>query len=211
VVRCRDSLSSSVERLWTPYSQEMGEVRRILSFLWFALASSLRAIKLRPSMVYASSTPLFVGIPAVVSKTLLRSKMIFEVRDLWPDVTKALGFLKNRPTKWIAHWLESYFYRRADLIFSLSPEMVHHVNRSLKTTKPVHLLPNISNFEFFARARTPTTEKRDQRKYPRSNFIVYAGAFGLANGTDYLPLVAKGLAEKGLKTSLVAVGHGSHF
>jgi len=81
-VRCGGSLSFTVERLWTPYSQEMGEVRRIFSFLWFALASTLRVIKLRPSMVYASSTPLLVGIPAAVSKTLLKSRMIFEVRDL---------------------------------------------------------------------------------------------------------------------------------
>lgn len=210
-VRCGGSLSFTVERLWAPYSQEMGEVGRIFSFLWFALASTLRVIKLRPSMVYASSTPLLVGIPAAVSKTLLKSRMIFEVRDLWPDVPIALGFLRNRPMKWIAHWLESYFYRRADSIFGLSPDMVHHVNRSLKSTKPVHLLPNISDFEFFAQASKPTTEERAQREYPISNFIVYTGSFGHTNGTDYLPSVAKGLAEKGLNTSVVAVGQGSHF
>jgi glycosyltransferase involved in cell wall biosynthesis len=211
-VQFGESWSFSVERLRSPYDQKMGEARRIWSFLAFAIASTFKVLEIRPSLVYASSTPLSVGIPAVVSKVLLRSRMIFEVRDLWPSVPIALGFLRNPLLRWIAGSLEALFYRCADSIFVLSPGMVPQVNRSLTTKKAIHLLPNISDFEFFAQGtKAPLDRGAGRAIDPGSNFIVYAGSFGHSNGTSYLPLIAKGLSEKGVDTSVVAVGQGSHF
>ena len=84
------------------YDQKMGEGRRILSYLVFSMASIIKVIMLRPNIVYASSSPLLVGIPAFFAKILCRSKIVFEVRDLWPGVPLALGYLKNPISRTLA-------------------------------------------------------------------------------------------------------------
>lgn len=111
----------------------------------------------------------------------------------------------------VARSLEVFFYRSADSIFVLSPGMVDHVTRSLKLKKPIHLVPNISDFEFFEQAKKNAPDNVDKAFSSLSNFIAYAGSFGRANGTNYLPLMAKGLLEKGVGTSIVAVGQGALF
>lgn len=210
-VQTGDSWSFTVERLKIPYSQEMGEASRIWSFLRFAIASTLRVLKIRPDLVYATSTPLLVGIPAVVSKAVAGSRMIFEVRDLWPEVPMALGFLRNPLLRLVARRLEIYFYRFADSILVLSPGMFDHVTRSLRTKKPVHLIPNVSDFEFFEQGMKQELDKVGGAFAQLSHFIIYAGSFGQANGTNYLPLMAKELLEKGTDLSVLAVGQGSSF
>ena len=43
--------------------------------------------KLDIDIIIASSTPLTVGIPALILKKIKKTKLIFEVRDVWPQLT----------------------------------------------------------------------------------------------------------------------------
>lgn len=52
------------------------------------------ALKEDYDLLFATSTPLTAGIPGIVMKLFRKKKFIFEVRDLWPELPKALG-MKN--------------------------------------------------------------------------------------------------------------------
>src|SRR5699024_4679328 len=56
-----------IQVTWIPvrYSQKMGVFRRVLAFLLFAILATFEGIRTRPTLVFATSTPLTVVFPAL--------------------------------------------------------------------------------------------------------------------------------------------------
>ena len=78
------------------YSNSDGLVKRALIFLKFSWNSVQLALRLEYDLLFASSTPLTAGIPGICIKLLGRRKpFVFEVRDLWPELPKAMGVVTN--------------------------------------------------------------------------------------------------------------------
>ncbi len=78
---------------WIPvkYETGMGFNRRMAAFLAFAWLASWRSRRLKPDVVFATSTPLTIAIPGVFATVGRRTPMVFEVRDLWPEF----------PSRWV--------------------------------------------------------------------------------------------------------------
>ena len=86
-----------VLRLGIPYSQMLGPLARMVSFGAYAgLASTILPRVDRPDVVFATSTPLTAGIPGLIAARWFRVPFVFEVRDLWPEIPIALGYLKGK-------------------------------------------------------------------------------------------------------------------
>ena len=81
------------------YDQNMSITRRLKAFVKFMYKSSMIGMQQKNiDLVIATSTPLTIGIPALVLKWFKKIPYIFEVRDLWPEVPIQMGAIKN---KWI--------------------------------------------------------------------------------------------------------------
>ena len=95
---------------WLPvsYSNHMSYRARIAAFMKFAAAAARRAAALDGDVIYATSTPLTIGLPAMYAARRLRVPMVFEVRDLWPELPIAIGALTNPLTCGLARWLERF-------------------------------------------------------------------------------------------------------
>ena len=90
----------------------MGYVARIRSFFQFALACSRAVRKLeRPDIVFATSPPLTIGIPAMVASRHHKVPLVFEVRDLWPEAAIQMRALRNPAVIAVARKLERGIYR----------------------------------------------------------------------------------------------------
>lgn len=123
-------------------------LRRILGFLTYSIVSSWYAITIKADTVVASSGPITVGIPGLLAKIVRRRKLVFEVRDLWPDGAIELGFLKNKTIQRLAFKLEEMCYRKADLIVVLSPGMRDEIIKK-SSHKNVISVTNSANIELF--------------------------------------------------------------
>ncbi|MBN1461625.1 MAG: glycosyltransferase family 4 protein [Armatimonadetes bacterium] len=108
-----------------PYSNYMGFLGRALSFLAFAFLATISALMVRDvDVVYATSTPLTVGLPALACRFFRGIPYCFEVRDLWPEIPVALGILKNRILIAISERAETAFYRHAHTVVGISQGIV---------------------------------------------------------------------------------------
>ena len=85
----------SIHWLPVPYSNRMSYRARIQAFLKFALLSTFKAASLDSDIVYASSTPLTIALPAIIAALKCNVPMVLEVRDLWPEMPIAIGALNN--------------------------------------------------------------------------------------------------------------------
>ena len=78
-----------------PYSNHAGLFTRALVFLrysWYSLSLGLDS---DADLVFATTTPLTAGIPGIVARWLRGTPFVFEVRDLWPELPRAMGVVRN--------------------------------------------------------------------------------------------------------------------
>lgn len=112
-----------IEVHWIPvrYSDHVGFWPRIRAFIEFAVKSARIAAAIPTDRVFATSTPLTIVLPGVYAAWRQRKPMVFEVRDLWPELSIALGSLRDPVLIRLARWLERLAYRRAARVIALSP------------------------------------------------------------------------------------------
>ena len=174
-----------VRAVGTRYAPGMGFARRIFAFLGFALSASWHAVMMpRFDVVLATSTPLTVAIPGMLAKWLRGTRLVFEVRDVWPDAAVDIGQLKNA---WLIHcatWLERLAYRSADHIVPLSTGMQQRIERKGVKAAKMTMIPNCADLELFASgSRRIWRERFDAGE---KFIILYAGAISAANHVEIL-------------------------
>ncbi|MFT6656681.1 MAG: glycosyltransferase involved in cell wall biosynthesis [Marinomonas primoryensis] len=209
------SIENGINVHWLPmqYSNKMGYFQRLQVFLRFAIYAAKKAISLGGDVVFATSTPLTVAIPSVLASKVLRVPMVFEVRDLWPEVPIALGVLKNPIIKALARWLEKFAYKNSAQIIALSPGMKDGVVKVGVQEKKVTVVPNIADIEMFSSQASDSA--RFMMKHPEignRKVVLYAGTFGHINGLSYLVNLAKETKRSGfLDVCFVAIGDGAEL
>ena len=140
--RVSDEAGIRVHWLPVPYSNEMSVRERIGAFFKYAYGAAQKASSLKTDLIFASSTPLTIALPAVWAAKRHRVPMVFEVRDLWPELPIAMGALKGAPTIYTAKRLERFAYRNAAQVIALSPGMKDGVVKTGYPAERVHVVPN---------------------------------------------------------------------
>lgn len=193
------------------YDNRMGTWRRIMSFATFMFGATwLAASAGKHDVVFATSTPLTVGIPGWVASVVRNIPMVFEVRDLWPEAAIQMGAIgRNGFIGRVAKWLERFLYRRSSHVIGLSPGMVAGVIAEGVDCERVHMVPNSSDLDLFWPGEKDT--ELVERFGVEGRFVVgYAGAIGPSNDVQgNVPAAARILHERGREDIVfVLVGDG---
>ena len=136
-----------------------------------------------------------------------RSRLIFEVRDLWPLTLQELGGLSSRhPLVVVMRWFESRAYRVADAVVSVLPAAAGHLEAHGMAPGKLHVIPNgVSESAFAEPASVPPAEVREA--VGAAAFTVgFVGTLGMANALEAL-IDAAGLLA-GTDIRIVIVGQG---
>lgn len=188
------------------YSNRDSLFRRGWTFLRFALRSVRLALTLDCDLVFATSTPITAVIPGLAAKWLRGKPFVFEVRDLWPELPRALG-LRNPFLLGGMSLLELLGYRSADACIGLSPGIVEGIRSRSGHRLPIAMIPNGCDLDVFH------PSKRAKLALPGigpDDFVAgFTGAHGIANGLDALLAVAVELKRRGdTRVKLVFIGDG---
>lgn len=189
-----------------PYANKMGFYQRMWAFLRFAQTAQRVAMDVKPDLIFATSTPLTVGIPAMRASRRLRVPFVFEVRDLWPELAVALEVVRSRALIKAARWLERKTYFSAKRIIALAPGMKEGICETGYPAERVTIVPNGCDLDLFRPSEVRTT--RDD--LGGDDFkLVFTGAHGLANGLDAVIDAAAELKRRGERgVKFVMIGHG---
>jgi len=201
-----------VHWLSVPYSNHMGVGGRLKAFLSFAISASLRSARLPGDVVYATSTPLSIALPGFVASGCGRRPMVFEIRDLWPDVPVAVGAVKNPALIWGARILERFAYRSASSVVALAPGMADHVKRAGGTHIATTVIPNGCDIDRFGGSREEA-RARIGREYgwvssTERPLLLYAGAIGDVNDIEFVIDCSRELDALGFDFDLAVLGDG---
>ena len=161
--------------------------RRGLKALKFALTATRIALREHCDIVIASSGPITVGIPALAAKWFRRRKMIFEIRDLWPQGAVELEKIRSGLLKSLAFWFEQLCYRNAAHVVACSPGMAQSVTARFPGV-PVSVISNASDVELFNRDNMFAEGIPDY--IVNRKVFLYAGSLGFM---DYGMLMVKAM------------------
>lgn len=193
-----------------PYSNKDSFIKRIYKFIQFSLFSTIKSLRFSCDVVFATSTPLTIAIPGLIYSKLKKKPLVFEVRDLWPELPIAVGAIKNPIIIKFAQWLEKYTYRNSKRLIGLSPGMCAGIERHGINSKDITLATNSCDTKLF------DVPKRVGESYIVENIpylkgrklVVYTGTFGLINKVGYLPKLASAVKIIDKNICFIAIGDG---
>jgi glycosyltransferase involved in cell wall biosynthesis len=195
-----------VIELLLPYSNYDSFFKRSLTFLRFAIKSIWIALTMQYDLVLTTSTPLTAGIPGIVAKLLRRKPFIFEVRDLWPELPREMGVIRNPIILLLLDWLEWLSYHCADACIGLSPGIVQGIIRRRIASTHVTMIPNGCDLELFSVNTIPAPPRSSDDP---SLVAVFTGAHGIANGLHaVLEAAHELLVRKRHDIRIVLIGEG---
>lgn len=190
------------------YAQGMNLIERLKAFMGFVFKSTKEAFK-QPDidLVIATSTPLTIGIPALILKWVKGKPFVFEVRDLWPEVPIQMGAIKNSILIKAIRFFEKTIYKNAKHIVALSPGMQDGIVEYVPKEK-TSMIPNMAKKdEFWPRDRN--YELMAKHNLPKDSFkVIHFGALGLANGVQTVIESAQ-LIKEDVTVQFIFLGGGS--
>ena len=179
-------------------------IKRIFSFISYSIISSWYAFTLKADIAIASSGPITVGIPGLISKIFTKKKLVYEVRDLWPEVPIEVGVIKNVFLKKVAYFFEKKLYENASLVVGLSPGIRDHIINNFNH-KNVISVTNSANLNLFGENIYFDNNILNENDF----YGIYTGNIGEINNSFWLVDAARNLKNKNIENiKIVLIGDG---
>ncbi len=176
------------------------------AYLRYAGRAAALALSQPWDLVIASSTPLTVALPALLARRLRGTPFLFEIRDPWPELPRAMG-LGGPALWWGMDRLADAACRQAAAVVALSEGMAATALAHGAAPERVSVVPNGCDLALFGPHIPPW---RPEVARPWEALAVYAGTHGVANGLDHLLDAAGTLHRMGEhRVRLLLVGEGS--
>lgn len=197
-----------VTRCWIFVPQSKSIFPRLLNYFSFVFSSfwiGLFRMK-RSDFLICESPPLFLGISAFLLTRMKRTKMIFNVSDLWPESAEKLGLVKNRFLLWISEKLEMFLYKRSVMVTGQTQGIVNNISSRLPKKK-VYWLPNGVDVSLYNPQTVAVANRADYGFTDSDRLFFYGGIIGHAQGLEIILEAASALRdEKNVKFILLGEG-----
>ncbi len=183
--------------------------RLALNYLSFAASAAvIGAWKLRhrrfDAIFVFQTSPVTVGLPAVLLKATKKAPIAFWVLDLWPDTLEAVGVVRSPLLLRIVGHLVSFIYARCDLILAQSRSFIPRIAKLCRASARIAYFPSWAEslFEQVGGELAPEIPSR-----PGVFNVMFAGNIGVAQDFPAILSAAERLkSERGIRW--VVVGDG---
>jgi len=162
---------------------------RILSWIhfeWKILTTSKKQFK-KPDVIIASSLSILSIISGFVLSRHYNARFILEIRDIWPLSAMQLGsYSGSHPFMWLLMKLETFGYRKAEVIVGTMPNLIEHVKEVEPQFKACICIPQGVNVEQLVKP-LPLDENYIAQTFTPDTFkVAYAGTINSNNPIEVL-------------------------
>ena len=185
---------------------------RILNNLSFGISSVYAASKVgKIDIVISTSPPPLISIFGWIIAKFKRAKLVYDVRDIWPDVAIEMGSFSSKSFySKIFSLIANFMYKHADWITTVSSGKVKKIQQHLisisKTdcTDKVKLVSNgfdegVTNFKI-------NQQVVDRYQLDKNFTCVYIGNIGLAQGLEFILDIAEHTVHKDVQFLIFGKG-----
>ena len=195
------------------YSNNMGIIRRLLSFFFFMIFSCYVCARVKNiDIVFATSTPPTIAVPAFFIKFFRGIPFIFELRDIWPDFVEQLDVLPGLP-KWVFRWIDKCMiriYKWADFVTTTTTGMTKIIEKKGVNRKKLGTILLGANRQHFKGKISPHPIL--ETHILRNKFVVtFLGSISYGYGLTHLLEVAKKIQSTNQEIAFLLLGRGNYF
>jgi glycosyltransferase involved in cell wall biosynthesis len=166
------------------------------------VAGSLRGA--RPDVVLAVTPPPGIGLVGSWVARRWRAPLIYNVKELYPDVAIALGVFANRPLVAAMRRVEDRAFRRAAVVTAITRDVAERI--TARGGRRVEVIPDCVDLDAIAPGADPGAFRREFGIHAPL-VIGYAGNLGVPQDLDLLLDAAARLTD--LPLQVVIVGDGT--
>lgn len=172
-----------------------GSLQLILNYLTFAFSASvIGAWKLKGKSFDAifayEPSPITVGLPAALLRSIKKAPVAFWVLDLWPETLQAIGIIKSKIVLQGVGKLVSFIYKHCDLILAQSKSFIPQIRKYSSKDSHIEYFPSWSDSDFSDKYTVQTDIIPIK---PGSFNVMFAGNIGdaqdfpaILNAADFL-------------------------
>lgn len=191
-------------------------IGRLFSYLSYFLFSLVYLVfnKYKPDVVIASSPPIFTSLAALIYSKIKKSKFIFDVRDIWPDIGVELKILTNKFFIYGLAKIERYILNNADVVtVTAEGDKINLVNK-VDSTDKIKVIYNGADTEIF---KSISNDERDsiRKKYNiplDKQIIIYFGSYN--HGMNDIEILGDFLMHEKLNNKnlhFLSIGSGDNL
>ncbi len=181
---------------------------RMINNVSFALTSVFTAMRVgKADIVITTSPPPLVSISGWIIAKMKHAKLVYDVRDIWPDVALEMGsFTQDSIFCKIFKKITDFMYKHSDMITTVSPGKVEKIKQKLSGEErgKVILIPNGFDLNILESGTDDETIKKYRLK--EGFTCVYIGNIGLAQGLGAVLDVAERTKHKDARFLLFGTG-----
>jgi glycosyltransferase involved in cell wall biosynthesis len=170
-----------VLRVWSYAGIRGSFQKRLINFASYAGSATLAGLFQvgKPDLVYASTTPLLVGLAGVINSFWRGVPFVFEVRDLWPQSAIVAEILKpgafaTRAAAGVANFLYDHAARCVAVTQGIADGLV----QTGVPREKISFVPNGVDDWMVEKACQSAPPRREAETFD----VVYVGAHGTWNG-----------------------------
>jgi len=175
-----------------------GKLRLALNGLSFALCGCLLAPMYFPGsfdlILVFETSPVTVGLPALVLKRLRNIPIMFWVQDLWPESLSATGAVSSRFLLGLVGLVVHLIYRGSDLILAQSRAFFPSIGKYGGSGEKIVYFPNSA--EDFYRPVKVEAKAPERALLPRGFNLMFAGNIGAAQDFETILSAAELLKDR---------------
>lgn len=153
-----------------------------LNYISYAISSCLLApflaLKQLDVILVFETSPITVGLPALIVKKIKKIPILFWVQDLWPESLSATGAVRNKLALKVVEKLVSFIYKGCDQILIQSKAFTDSVMQYAVETHKLYYFPNSA--ECFYRPISIERDAEERNLVPVGFNVMFAGNIGAA-------------------------------
>lgn len=197
-----------VIRIWTYLAPNEGFFHRILNYVSFLICVSAQVMRLPMADVVVSTSPqFFCGLAGFVVARAKRVPWVLEIRDLWPESIVTVGAMHRNAGIRLLERIESWAYRTADHIVSVTKSFVPHLVERGADRGKISVITNGVDLDAFQGASDGKAFRAAHGL--RGKFVAsYVGTHGMAHRLETI-LEAAELTRDDPRIAYLMVGAGA--
>lgn len=180
-----------------------------INYLTYTLFSCIKALwlgffKRYDTILVHETSPMMVGIPAIIIKKLNRIKSHFWVLDLWPESLTAAGGIQNKQILGFFRKMSRWIYSNSDTIMISSKGFKRSIDELGNYKSKIKYFPNWVD-------ETESVVLESPYVFPEGFNIVFTGNIGEAQDLDHILECASNLQNSGINIILIGDGRKREY
>lgn len=190
-----------------PLKKYKSTTKRILSFLYWHLASLIFALTIKKiNFILSPSPPLSIGFISLLIAKIKGAKSIYNVQEIYPDLLINKGNLKSTLIINFLRTFEKIIYNQSDAITTIDEVFHSTIVSRFKDPQKLKIIPNFVDTELYRPLKNqlelPVIFGPSNQKIK----ILYAGNIGFFQDWEPVLISAKELADENIEFWIIGEG-----